>query len=259
MHLQRLPYTQIQHNLLATARDGISPDIAIQPLDLGTLTTSAIAQTTKDLAGLSRAEFERHSRLGLQAGDSPAELQHSLVVGHLLALVDQALHPRVRGLDLAGHMRELHADNSMIDEFLAESPALMSVFDALLVADAGEADALDDDADTLMVEVRHQDLESLVLLADEVLDGDFDVFESDVSCAGGPDTLAIHAAGANATHVALDEEGRDTVHAFAAGPHRGGEVVAPVCELVWELARACESVLAYQIPFVIHFFSPLTM
>jgi hypothetical protein len=36
---------------------------------------------------------------------------------------------------------------------LAEGAAFVGVFDALFEADAGEADALDDDADTLVVEV----------------------------------------------------------------------------------------------------------
>lgn len=45
----------------------------------------------------------------------------------------------------------------MVDEFLAEGTALVCVFYGFFVADAGEADALDDDADALVVEVRHDD------------------------------------------------------------------------------------------------------
>jgi hypothetical protein len=69
--------------------------------------------------------------------------------------------------------------------------------------------------------------ETLVLLAEEVLDGDLDVLESDVGGTAGPDTLAVHAAGADTAHVALDEQQADAVHAGAASADGGGEVVAP--------------------------------
>lgn len=54
-------------------------------------------------------------------------------------------------------MRELEADDGVVDELLAEGLALVGVLDGFLVADAGEADALDDDAHALVVEVRHDD------------------------------------------------------------------------------------------------------
>src|SRR5690349_6184000 len=43
----------------------------------------------------------------------------------------------------------------MLDELLAECAALMGVLDRLLVAYTGESNALNDDADTLVVEVCH--------------------------------------------------------------------------------------------------------
>lgn len=51
----------------------------------------------------------------------------------------------------------------MVDEFCAEGVALMGVFHAFLVADAGEADALDDYADAFVVEVCHYDWALLVM------------------------------------------------------------------------------------------------
>ena len=94
-------------------------------------------------------------------------------------------------------MGEFHADDGVVDEFLAEGLALVCVLHGFFVADTREAQALDDDADALVVEVGHDDLEPLVLLADQVLDWDLDVFEGDVGGAAGPDTLAVHAAGAD--------------------------------------------------------------
>lgn len=45
----------------------------------------------------------------------------------------------------------------MVDELLAESAAFVGVFDGFFVADAGEADTLDDYTNAFMVEVCHDD------------------------------------------------------------------------------------------------------
>ena len=74
---------------------------------------------------------------------------------HDLALIDEVLHPVVGGFDLAGHVGEFHADDRVVDEFLAESFALVGVLHGFFVADAGEADALDYYADAFVVEVGH--------------------------------------------------------------------------------------------------------
>lgn len=127
-------------------------------------------------------------------------------------------------------MCEFHADDGVVDELLSECAAFAGVFDALFVADAAEAHGLDDDSDALVVEVCHYDFEALVLFADEVLDGDFDVFEGYVGCATGPDALAVHAACADAAEGAFDEQDGDAVHAGfgGAGADGGCEVVGPV-------------------------------
>jgi hypothetical protein len=72
-------------------------------------------------------------------------------------LVDERFEPGVRGFDLACHVRELETDDGVFDELFAESAALVGVFYGFFVADAGEADTLDDDADTFVVEVCHDD------------------------------------------------------------------------------------------------------
>ena len=45
----------------------------------------------------------------------------------------------------------------MLDKFLAKGAALVGVLHRFLVADAGEANGLDDDTDALVVEVGHDD------------------------------------------------------------------------------------------------------
>lgn len=68
--------------------------------------------------------------------------------------------------------------------------------------------------------------ETLVLLAEQVLDRHLDVLKGNVRGAGGPDALAVHTAGRD-TGTALNEQQRNAVHARAASPHGGGEVVGP--------------------------------
>ena len=54
-------------------------------------------------------------------------------------------------------MGQLESNYGMVDEFLAEGATLVGVFDRLLVADTTESETLDDDTDTFMVEVCHDD------------------------------------------------------------------------------------------------------
>lgn len=72
--------------------------------------------------------------------------------------MNEGFEPRIGGFDLTRHVCEFETDDGVVDEFLAEGATLMGVFDGFFVADAGEADALDDDADAFVVEVCHDDL-----------------------------------------------------------------------------------------------------
>lgn len=222
-----LPDAEVKHNLLGTARDSISPHITVQPLDLSTLPTARVGQAAENLRRLTGAELKRDGSLSLETGNGAAETKHSLSIAHLLTLVNHILQPVVRRLDLPRHVRQLEPDDGVLNQLLAKRPPLVGVLDRLLVADAGEAEALDDDADALVVEVGHDDAEALVLLADEVLDGDLDVLERDVGRARRPDALAVHPAGGDTAEVTLDEQEGNTVHAGAAGADGDGEVVAP--------------------------------
>lgn len=140
---------------LAAARNSVRSHVSVQPLDLATLTTARVAETSKDLAGLSRAELERDGGLRLQTGDGPTEPQHGLGLAHLLALVDQVLEPVVRSLDLPGHVGQLHLDDGVLNQLLAKRLALAGVADRLFVANTREPQGLDNDTHALVVEVGH--------------------------------------------------------------------------------------------------------
>lgn len=157
MHPQTLPDAEIEHDFLTATRDCVGTDVAVQPLDFTALSAAAVAQTAKDLACLARAELEGGGRLRLEAGNRTAQLEHCLCLVHRLRLKDDILQPVVRGLDLAGHVRQLHPNDRMVNESLAKSAALVGIFDGLFVANARESKALDDNAQALVVEVHHDD------------------------------------------------------------------------------------------------------
>lgn len=150
MHSERLSYAQIQHDLLATTRNSISPDISVQSLDLGALAASAVTEATEDLTCLPGAELECDGGLGLQACNGAAEFEHGFDLVHLLALVDHVFKPCVGCFDLSQHVGKLESDHRVINKLLAESASLVGVFHRLLVADARKADTLDDYANTLV-------------------------------------------------------------------------------------------------------------
>lgn len=155
MHAECLSDAQVQHNLLASSGDGHRSDVSIQPLDLSALASSAVAQPAEDLARLARAELKGRGALRFEPGDGAAQLQHRFRLGHLRTLVDEVLEPVVRRLDLPCHVGELEPDDRVIDESLAECAALVCVLHGVFVADASVPDRLNDDSDSLVVEVRH--------------------------------------------------------------------------------------------------------
>lgn len=55
-------------------------------------------------------------------------------------------------------MCQFHADDRVFDQILAKGSALVGIFDRFFVADSGEPQTLDDDADPFVVEICHDHL-----------------------------------------------------------------------------------------------------
>ena len=70
-------------------------------------------------------------------------------------------------------------------------------------------------------------LETLVLLADEVLNWDLDILKGDIGGTTAPDTLAIHAASADTAEATLDQQNGNTIHALVASADCSGKVIGP--------------------------------
>lgn len=227
--LEGLSHGQIQHNLLGSTGDGVGSDLSVQSLNLTSETASGVGKTTKDLGSLSGTQLEGLGGLGLATSNGTTKSKHGLLLGEHLALEDQVLEPGVGGLDSNGHVGELGSDDGVLNQRLAESLSLVGVLAGLLVANSRSSVCLDDDTNSLVVEVGHDDLETLVLLAEQVLHGDLDILHGDPGRAGRQHTLSVHSSGLKTLHASLEQQNRDTVHARAGatGSDGNSEVVSP--------------------------------
>mmetsp|Transcript_11852 Transcript_11852/g.30262 ORF Transcript_11852/g.30262 Transcript_11852/m.30262 type:complete len:200 (-) Transcript_11852:502-1101(-) len=99
------------------------------------------------------------------------------------------------------------------------------MLDGFLEADPREPERLDDDHPPFVVEVVHDVLEALVLLADEVLGRHLAVVEGDVRRARGPHAGALHLLRHQTGCAALHEDKRHATHARATCSARNGEVI----------------------------------
>lgn len=175
VHPKRLSYAQVQHNLLAAARNCVGPHIPVQALNLlciklvdahqylmqrektylPTLAAATITQSAKNLARFPGTKLKRDSGLRFQAGDSATKFEHCFRFVHDITLVNNILKPVVGSLNLPGHVRKFQPDHWVVNEPFTKSTSLVSIFYRFLIADSGEANTLNDYSDTLMVEVGH--------------------------------------------------------------------------------------------------------
>lgn len=97
--------------------------------------------------------------------------------------------------------------------------------DGFFNAHTGETVGLDNNTQTLRVEVAHDILEALVLLSNQVLFGDFNILKGDVGGTGRPDTRAVHLAGGDTGHGSLNQYEGDAVEAWFTCAASNSEVI----------------------------------
>ncbi|RUS18240.1 hypothetical protein BC937DRAFT_89004 [Endogone sp. FLAS-F59071] len=135
----------------------------------------------------AKFKFKRLCALRLEQCDGSTEAKRLNIHGHIDALIDELLHPRVGGLDLTSHVGKFLTDDWVINEALAKGLALVGIFKRFFEADAREARGLDRDAHTFVIEVVHNVLEAAIFLSDQVLLRNTDVLKGYVCSAGRPD------------------------------------------------------------------------
>jgi hypothetical protein len=138
----------IHENLLATTRHNKHPDIPANLLHATTSASTGVSQSAKDLLRLAAHRLEVVRGLHLEQRGPGRELER----GGAHGAADEVLHEVLNGLDEAGHLAELEADDLVLEELLAEGLTAEGVAVAVLEGDAAEAEGCDADPETLMGE-----------------------------------------------------------------------------------------------------------
>lgn len=262
--LDTLPHRQVKHDLARStpagssrsvkqtkieesrSRNGVRLHISVETLDLLSLSSSRVAQPAKDLTRLASAELECLRRLSLQQGDRPSSSHRERVGVVAGRLIDDRFDPRMSRLYLHRHVGELGADHWVLPKFDAEGGSLRRVLDGLFEEATSEAVGLDGDAESLRVEVGHDESESLVLLwkassssaitsrergpkeradlAEQIPNWHLHFIELDKGGARSPDSHAVHLGRRNAWST-LDDDERKPSHSLASRPNGRDEVI----------------------------------
>lgn len=108
------------------------------------------------------------------------------------------------------------------------------------------------------LEVGHDDLESLVFLADQVLHRHLYILKGDICCSTRPDTLTVHSPRRDTAEATLDEENTDTVRALPTSSDSGGKVLG-IDTVGNPLLFACMMQSVNGLQHNNHIISPLTI
>mmetsp|Transcript_6414 Transcript_6414/g.11743 ORF Transcript_6414/g.11743 Transcript_6414/m.11743 type:complete len:221 (+) Transcript_6414:473-1135(+) len=128
-------------------------------------------------------------------------------------------------LNLARHLRQLPSDDGVLNQLLPKGRSLVCKCPGFFDEASAEPARLHNETPALMIEVLHDDAKALVLLADQVGQGNLHLVELHVGRPTRPDALAIHSLGGDPRHSLLQEKHGNAPHALATRAHGAGEVV----------------------------------
>mmetsp|Transcript_19776 Transcript_19776/g.52870 ORF Transcript_19776/g.52870 Transcript_19776/m.52870 type:complete len:298 (-) Transcript_19776:860-1753(-) len=223
VRLDGLPDGEVGHDLLAAAVDGRDLVASVEGLHDTAHAALRHAAAAQDLHGIVRHKVG-HPRDGvLQERDAPADL------GGLRAqqvhLVRHLVQHRGAHLDAGEHLRELLADDGLLCQRLAEYFSLHGPLEGLFGAHPSTQYATDTNHPAFMVEVRHDDLESLVLVAEQISFRHNSALEGDEgsACSAGVlrfDDLRLHRL------IAFDHQHGDATSTSATSAYRCHEIIS---------------------------------
>lgn len=149
------------------------------------------------------------------SGDA-TELLVSFFLGQVVDLIDDLLGPGLKSLDLLRHKTKLVSDDRLLDELLAKGFALCGPGQGIFETSTCTPQALEDDPETLVVEITHDVSEALTLGANQILHWDLDVLQDHIGRGRQTAGADFDLAGADALYAG-DEEKRDSLCAWTAG------------------------------------------
>ena len=183
---------------------GVDLHLAIDALDLRAAHETHAAV---DLHGFGRAEGHGLRRLVLQHGDLG---RRAFAVLHAPR---QQFQIGLRRVHAHRHVDDLVTDHLLVGEPPAERLALPRPRDRFVDTDLRERRAGGRHAEALGIEVEHDIAKALVLLADQVLDGNLDVVEEQLRRVARPPSHLSQGLLREAGHAPLDQQQRHAARA----------------------------------------------
>lgn len=144
-----------------------------------TLAGLAVSGTAHDLLSLSAHLLQTSRTHHLEQGRHATDINFLTGPPRVLYDVAELVQEGLDRLDQAAHFGELGFDGRVLNQGLTKGVALAGIRVRVVDADTGEADCGGRKRETFRVEVGHDEREALVLFAEEVRDGDFDVVVCD--------------------------------------------------------------------------------
>src|SRR5277367_1256139 len=115
----------------------------------------------------------------------------------------------------------------MINQLLAKSLPLESKLESFLITHSGESIRLDDNSHSLMIEIGHDDLKSLILLPNQILHRNFDILKIDIGSPTCPDSLTIHSSNTHSWHRLLNQQKTHPFHPRPTSTDCNSEIIRP--------------------------------
>ena len=107
----------------------------------------------------------------------------------------QLLQKCLRRFDHPSHLDKLRPDNRILNQFLPECLSRTSMSPCILSTHSTQSDGLSRNTSPLCIEIRHDDLETVVLFVDQVLHGDAHIIKGDECAPWSTDTRIEHLSG----------------------------------------------------------------
>lgn len=209
------------------------------------LTHAALRDTaaTEDVGRVVGNLLGSSGGMRLEQTDRSAQVGGLLGVGHVAHLVGDGFQPGLVGLGERDHAGEsiitksvewLHscaigeggfsllADDGLLNQLLVKDNALVAPLETLLDDSHGHAHNGGDHHESLVVKVAHDNDETLVLLAQQVTNGDLDVLKLHKGSGGSSRVGSLDLLGLD-TLAAGNKKHREALISLAAGHEVVGE------------------------------------
>mmetsp|Transcript_16259 Transcript_16259/g.28935 ORF Transcript_16259/g.28935 Transcript_16259/m.28935 type:complete len:263 (+) Transcript_16259:183-971(+) len=214
--LHRLPNPKVGHDFLRPSQNGAKlcpPHVSLHNLSHA---RPRDGSPTKHLASLVQHILRHPGGEQLEQSDGARQVLLLLREGHVIHLIRHALQPVLHRLNLRHHVRQLVPDDRLLHQSLVEGLPLLGPLDALLNHQTAPSVDATHNEPALVVEVVHDALETVVLLAQQVPHRNLDILIQDVGRPGGGRVASLDCCCAQII-IALDQQQAEALLSSARG------------------------------------------